>query len=62
MTVFESEVHAALDQALSNGWDFRGWSPIQVARDLIMYHIELCDEEPEDLTPAVLSWQLKHPL
>lgn len=52
----EQEVHDALDQALENGYAFKGLNAVEIGKDLGTYKKEFEGEEPEELAPFVQTW------
>lgn len=53
----EHDVNEALDNARTNGWDFREKPALEVAEDMTQYCAALEMERPEALVPFIEEWQ-----
>jgi hypothetical protein len=53
----QKHVDEALNNALENGYDFDGWTTLQIAVDLCRCDVECEKYEPEMIADYVNSWR-----
>lgn len=49
-----------LNDAIENGYSFSGWTPEEIAADLVAFAADLEEHDAADLVPHVNAWLSTH--